>query len=104
MSQQQGERPRIGLTRSGGGAKGIAHIGLLMAIDSAGINVDYVSGTSMGAIVGGLYASGYNGKQIADMVRSMNWNRILTNRPGYDQLLLPYRENYRSEEHTSELQ
>lgn len=94
MGQQQKERPRIGLTLSGGGAKGIAHIGLLMAIDSAGINVDYVSGTSMGAIVGGLYASGYSGKQIAELVRTMNWSRILTNRPGYDQLLLPYRENY----------
>ena len=55
---------KIGLVLSGGGAKGFAHIGVLKVIDSLGIKVDYVAGTSMGAIIGALYASGYSGKQL----------------------------------------
>lgn len=82
------KRPKIGLALSGGGAKGLAHIGLLKAIDSAGINIDYVAGTSMGAIVGGLYASGYSGKEIAAFAGEMDWTRILSNKPGYGQLPL----------------
>ena len=54
----------FGLTLSGGGAKGLAHIGVLKALDSAGIQIDYVTGTSMGSIVGGLYAIGYSGNEI----------------------------------------
>lgn len=54
-----GQRPKVGLTLSGGGAKGLAHIGILKAIDSAGLKVDYLTGTSMGAVVGSLYAAGY---------------------------------------------
>ncbi|MCR6720797.1 MAG: patatin-like phospholipase family protein [Chitinophagaceae bacterium] len=57
----QSARPKIGLTLSGGGAKGLAHIGILKAIDSAGLKVDYITGTSMGAIIGSLYAVGYSG-------------------------------------------
>src|SRR5580693_5844136 len=53
-------RPKIGLTLSGGGAKGLAHIGILKAIDSAGLKIDYITGTSMGAIIGALYAAGYS--------------------------------------------
>ena len=55
---------KVGLVLSGGGAKGLAHIGVLKVIDSLGIQVDYVAGTSMGAIIGALYASGYSGKEL----------------------------------------
>ncbi len=55
------QRPKVGLTLSGGGAKGLAHIGILQAIDSAGLKVDLLTGTSMGSIVGSLYAVGYSG-------------------------------------------
>ena len=55
---------KIGLVLSGGGAKGFAHVGVLKVLEEAGIRVDYVAGTSMGAIVGGLYASGYNAREI----------------------------------------
>lgn len=55
---------KIGLVLSGGGAKGLAHIGVLKVIDSLGIKIDYIAGTSMGAVVGGLYASGYSGKDL----------------------------------------
>lgn len=55
---------KVGLVLSGGGAKGLAHIGALKVIDSLGVKVDYVAGTSMGAIIGALYASGYSGNQL----------------------------------------
>jgi len=58
------ERPKVGLVLSGGGAKGIVHIGVLKAIDSAGLKIDYVTGTSMGSIIGGLYSVGYSGNDI----------------------------------------
>jgi NTE family protein len=55
---------KVGLVLSGGGAKGLAHIGVLKTLDSLGVKIDYVAGTSTGAIIGGLYASGYSGHQI----------------------------------------
>ena len=55
---------KFGLALSGGGAKGFAHIGILKIIDSLGIKVDYITGTSMGGILGGLYAMGYNADQL----------------------------------------
>ena len=63
------KNPKIGLSLSGGGAKGFAHVGVLKVLDSLGVKVDYISGTSMGAIVGGLYASGYTGKDIEKISR-----------------------------------
>jgi len=71
------ERPKVGLVLSGGGAKGFAHIGVLKKIRDAGIEVDYISGTSMGSIVGGLYAIGYSPDFIEELVRSQNWMDIL---------------------------
>lgn len=77
----QNARPRIGLTLSGGGAKGLAHIGLLKAIDSAGLQIDYVTGTSMGAVIGSAYAAGYSGKEIDSLFRQLDWQTILSNHP-----------------------
>lgn len=74
MAQQNGTRPRIGLTLSGGGAKGLAHIGILKAIDSAGLNIDYVTGTSMGGIIGALYSVGYSGKEIEELQKDIDWD------------------------------
>lgn len=74
---QENPRPRVGLVLSGGGAKGLAHIGVLKVIDSLGIKIDYISGTSMGAVVGGLYASGYNAKQLDSIFSSVNVDALL---------------------------
>ncbi len=76
---QQQARPKIGLTLSGGGAKGLAHIGILKAIDSAGLKIDYVTGTSMGSIVGSLYAAGYTGSEIEQIAKKIDWEDLLTN-------------------------
>ena len=70
-------RPKVGLVLSGGGAKGLAHIGVLKVIDSLGIKVDYIAGTSMGAIVGGLYASGYNAEQLDSIFSKIDVDALL---------------------------
>ena len=74
---QENPRPKVGLVLSGGGAKGLAHIGVLKVIDSLGIKVDYVAGTSMGAIVGGLYASGYNAEQLDSIFSNVDVDALL---------------------------
>ncbi len=68
---------KIGVVLSGGGAKGLAHIGALKVIDSLGIRVDYIAGTSMGAIIGSLYASGYTGKEIDSIFKDVNFDKII---------------------------
>lgn len=71
-------RPKIGLVLSGGGAKGLAHIGVLKVLEEAGIRPDYITGTSMGSIVGGLYAIGYSPKELDSIVRAVNWETLLS--------------------------
>lgn len=61
-------RPKVGLVLSGGGAKGAAHIGVLKYIEEAGIPIDYIAGTSMGSIVGGMYALGYSSEEILEII------------------------------------
>ena len=78
-AQVKNTRPKIGLTLSGGGAKGLAHIGILKAIDSAGLKIDYITGTSMGGIVGALYATGYTGRQIEVMTKDIDWDVLFSN-------------------------
>lgn len=72
-------RPKIGVVLSGGGAKGIAHIGILKAMEKEGLRPDYITGTSMGSIIGGLYAMGYSADQLDTIVRSADWDLILSN-------------------------
>ena len=73
-------RKKVGLVLSGGGAKGMAHIGALKVIEEAGIPIDYVVGTSMGSIIGGLYAIGYTPEQMDSMVRKQDWQFLLSDR------------------------
>jgi NTE family protein len=73
------KRHKIGLVLSGGGAKGFAHVGALKVIEEAGIPVDYITGTSVGSIVGGLYAVGYDASMLEDIIRSQDWEGLLSN-------------------------
>ena len=68
---------KIGVVLSGGGAKGLAHIGALKVIEDAGIRVDYIGGTSMGAIIGGLYASGYNARQLDSIFSELDFDTVI---------------------------
>lgn len=72
------ERPTVALVLSGGGAKGFAEIGILEAIDDLDIPIDYIVGTSIGSIMGGLYAIGYSGKLIAEEVAKQDWTTVFT--------------------------
>jgi len=68
---------KVGLVLSGGGAKGLAHIGVLKVIDQVGVRLDYIAGSSMGAIVGGLYASGYTGKQLDSLFHTVDFSKLI---------------------------
>ena len=71
-------RPKVGFVMSGGGAKGFAYIGLIKVMHEAGLEVDYVGGTSIGSIVAGLYAIGYHPDTMLKLIREQNWDDILT--------------------------
>ena len=73
-------RKRVGVVLSGGGAKGMAHIGVLKVLERAGIPIDIVTGTSMGSIIGGLYAIGYNANSLDSMVRVQDWSYVITDK------------------------
>ena len=74
------KRKKVGVVLSGGGAKGMAHIGVLKVLEKAGIPVDIVTGTSIGSIVGGLYAIGYNAHSLDSMVRAQDWTYVITDK------------------------
>lgn len=88
------QRPKIGLTLSGGGAKGMAHIGILKAIDRSGLKVDYITGTSMGSIIGAMYAAGYSGEQIEQICNGLDWDVLLSGKPSYEGVSLDEKDEY----------
>ena len=91
---QTPHRPKVGVALSGGGAKGVAHIGVLMVLEEMGVPIDYVAGTSMGSIVGGLYASGYTPEQMIKLVKEVNWNNAFLPAPDRRLLRLDQKEQY----------
>lgn len=78
-SIQQSKRPKVGLVLSGGGARGFIHIGLLRILEEEGLRPDYVAGTSMGAVLGALYAIGYSPRQLSQLNADADWSRLLSN-------------------------
>ncbi len=87
-------RPKIGVVLSGGGAKGLAHIGILKAIDSAGLKVDYITGTSMGSIIGALYAAGYRADTIEKITKNIDWDLLLSNSASLRSLIMEEKDEY----------
>jgi NTE family protein len=81
-------RPRVGLVLSGGGARGAAHVGVLKILEQLHVPVDAIAGTSMGAVVGGLYASGLNAREIEKIMTSLNWQAAFRDRPPREDLTL----------------
>src|SRR5690554_509398 len=111
ISQLPDKKPKIALVLSGGGAKGLAHIPVLQALDSLGIVPDLIVGNSMGSIVGGLYAMGYSGDEIESIVSQTPWDDLMSGGiffkdvgPEEKTEFRQYAVELRSEEHTSELQ
>ncbi len=77
-------RPKIGLVLSGGGAKGSAHIGVLKVIEELQIPIDYIVGTSMGSIMGGLYSIGYRADELDTLISNLDWSNILSNSSSWE--------------------
>lgn len=90
------QKTKIGLTLSGGGAKGLAHIGILQAIDSAGLKIDYITGTSMGSIMGAMYAVGYSGNQIEEIARTLDWGRLFSGKPVMSNVNITEKEEFQN--------
>jgi NTE family protein len=78
LFSQEENRPKVGLVLSGGGAKGFAHIGVLKVLEEVGLKIDYIGGTSMGSVVGGLYASGYTAAQIDSIFQATNFDELIS--------------------------
>jgi NTE family protein len=88
------DRPKIGLVLSGGGAKGMAHVGVIRAMEKAGIRPDFVVGTSMGSVVGGLYAMGYSADELEQIIRGIDWDLIISNRMSFETVAFEEKEYY----------
>lgn len=93
IREDNGEnRYTVGLVLSGGGAKGVAHIGILKVLEEANIPIDYIAGTSMGAIIGGLYSIGWSTKELDSLVRAQDWPALLSDKVARRDKLLSEKE------------
>lgn len=88
----KGRRKKVGLVLSGGGAKGVAHVGVIKVLEEAGIPIDYIAGTSMGSIVGGLYSIGYTTRELDSLFRSQDWTTLLSDKIPRDDKLISEKE------------
>jgi NTE family protein len=93
VSPSMAERKKVAVVLGGGGAKGVAHIGVLKVLEEAGMPIDYIVGTSMGAIVGGLYAVGYTASEIDSMVNQQDWTMLLSDQVERSSQSFPEKEN-----------
>ncbi len=89
-----GERPKIGYVFSGGGAKGMAHVGVLKVFEEVGLEPDYITGTSMGSIMGGLYSIGYSAEEISHIIETVDWSSVLTNEIPANQVIMRRKADY----------
>lgn len=91
---QESDRPKLGLVLSGGGARGVAHIGVIKAMEEAGLRPDYIAGTSMGSIIAGLYAMGYSAEQMEEVILEVQWDQILSNKVPLNYISFEEKEYY----------
>lgn len=88
LGQDAQERPKVGLALSGGGVRGFAHVGVLKVLEEINMPIDYIAGTSMGGIVGALYASGYRAEALEELVVTTNWSRFFSDAPARRYLVM----------------
>src|SRR5215472_4268467 len=96
VNSNQTPRKKIGLVLEGGGALGLAHVGVIEWLEKNHIPVDYIAGTSMGGLIGGMYAMGYTPEEIRDTVALVNWDAVLYDRIDYDDLAFRRKQDRRS--------
>ena len=95
-------RPKIGLALSGGGARGMAHVGVLKALEEKNIPIDYIAGTSMGSIVGGLYATGMSPEDLEWAIKSVDWDNALN--PANKRKLKNYRQKQEEKDYFADIE
>src|SRR5678815_4359185 len=83
QSAPSAPRPKLGLVLEGGGALGLAHIGVIQWLEEHRIPVNYVAGTSMGGLVGGIYATGYSAAEVKELVKTIDWDQVLQGQTPY---------------------
>jgi NTE family protein len=94
IGQEVPKRPTVGLALSGGGSHGIAHIGVIKVMEEAGLRPDYITGVSMGSIIGGLYSLGYSADSIHKILKSINWKLALSNNIPENKVVFPEKEYF----------
>ena len=94
-TNRNNDQPKIGLVLSGGGAKGIAHIGVLKVLEELNLRPDYITGTSMGSVVGGLYAIGYTAMQLDSIFTTTDWESIFGDKQEFNQIGIHSKKEYR---------
>jgi NTE family protein len=87
IAQENVKRPTVGLVLSGGGAHGIAHLGVIKVMEEAGLRPDYITGVSMGSIIGGLYSIGYSADSLHKLLNKVNWQLLLSNKLPENQVI-----------------
>jgi NTE family protein len=92
LAHRQLAHPRLGLALSGGGARSLFQIGVLQALEERGIAIDFIAGTSMGSVIGGLYAAGYSAKQLREIVKTIPWDDITVDTPPRTNLFVAQRQ------------
>jgi NTE family protein len=93
-SQEIHKRPSVGLVLSGGGAHGIAHLGVIKAMEEEGLRPDYITGVSMGSIIGGLYSAGYTSDSIYKILKNINWEILLSNKIPENKVIFIEKDHY----------
>jgi len=94
FSQDSIKRPSVGLVLSGGGALGMAHVGVLKVMEEAGLRPDFITGVSMGSIIGGMYSIGYRADSLLGILHSMNWEALLSNKIPENKIIFPEKKNF----------
>ena len=96
FAQRTGGKPVVGLVLSGGGACGLAHIGILKVMEEAGLKPDLITGVSMGSIIGGLYAIGYSADSLEKISKSIDWSQLFSNQIPENKVIFPEKEHFQN--------
>ncbi len=94
IAKKELTRPKIGLVLSGGGAKGLAHVGVLKVLEELDIRPDYITGTSMGAVVGGLYSLGYSAHELDSLVGIIDWYSAFSDKLSFEKIGFNVKDDY----------
>jgi NTE family protein len=97
QGQQLQERPKVGLVLSGGAAKGMAHVGVLKVLEEVGIEPDIITSTSMGSVIGGLYAIGYRADSMETLLLQQDWEQVLSDRMELENVILEEKDYFENQ-------